>query len=194
LLDSQTRLDLARRLHDGLAQDLALLGYRLDEVIGDPRLDQHLRDSLRRIRIEFATMSTTFRDEIYRIRLLHRNDLVSQLGEILVKHKCELDLDYPALNEMAEDALTHCLVEIARNSARHGNSTEFSITWQISDGALELICRENGSGQMKEKERSFGLVGIREWLNSIGASSEFTRNNDETLIRLTIPEFSRLAL
>ena len=34
------RVRLARELHDGLAQELAAVGYRLDQVIGDIQLER----------------------------------------------------------------------------------------------------------------------------------------------------------
>ena len=44
------RSRLARELHDGLAQELASLGYRLDQIIGDSNLDNKNRYFLRELR------------------------------------------------------------------------------------------------------------------------------------------------
>jgi signal transduction histidine kinase len=45
------RTRLARELHDGLAQELAAFGYRLDQVIGDENLGNSNRASLRELRL-----------------------------------------------------------------------------------------------------------------------------------------------
>jgi len=37
------RSRLARELHDGLAQELASVGYQLDQLVGDPTLDNKNR-------------------------------------------------------------------------------------------------------------------------------------------------------
>ncbi|NBY82967.1 MAG: histidine kinase, partial [Actinobacteria bacterium] len=44
------RSRLARELHDGLAQELAAVGYQLDQVVGDPALDNKNRRIIRDIR------------------------------------------------------------------------------------------------------------------------------------------------
>lgn len=193
LLDSQTRLDLARRLHDGLAQDLALLGYRLDEVIGDPLLEQGLRDALRQIRLEFAAITTAFRDEIYRIRQLNRSDLSDQLAPILGVINRDVDLDYPELNESAEDAIAQSLLEIARNCAHHSGASQFTLRWRLMDRDLIIECTDDGSGEFSIKERSFGLRGITERLSAIGSTIEFLPHENGTRIVMNIPNYNRLA-
>ena len=46
------RTRLARELHDGLAQELAAFGYRLDQVIGDENLGNSNRAQAVSIAIE----------------------------------------------------------------------------------------------------------------------------------------------
>ena len=48
------RSRLARELHDGLAQELASLGYRLDQIIGSNNLDNINRTPLRQIRFSIS--------------------------------------------------------------------------------------------------------------------------------------------
>ncbi len=184
--DSQTRLDLARRLHDGLAQELARLGYRLDEVIGDPVLAQSHRDALRAVRLEFTSISQHFRDEIYRIRLLDREEIRHQMPDILAKINHSLDLDFPPLISRAEDALGHCLIEIARNCAEHAGSNKFTLSWLMDKGKLVVRCTDDGTGLIGAKERSFGLLGIHEWLASIDSVAEIESSKAGTTIMLTI--------
>ncbi|MFZ9342421.1 MAG: hypothetical protein ACO24P_02310, partial [Candidatus Nanopelagicaceae bacterium] len=52
--ESTLRLDLARRLHETLAQDLAVIGYQLDEIIGDANLGKKHRIALRKIRFSIS--------------------------------------------------------------------------------------------------------------------------------------------
>jgi signal transduction histidine kinase len=48
------RSRLARELHDGLAQELASVGYQLDQLVGDPTLDNKNRRVIRDIRFSLS--------------------------------------------------------------------------------------------------------------------------------------------
>jgi len=50
------RTRLARELHDGLAQELAAFGYRLDQVIGDENLGSENRSTLRDLRLTLSAI------------------------------------------------------------------------------------------------------------------------------------------
>ena len=188
--DSQTRLDLARRLHDGLAQDLSLLGYSLDEIIGDPRLEQELRDSLRVLRLKYSSIAEDFRDELYRIRAFDREQLKAELPHLLRGLSHELDLDYPALHSELEDAVGHCLLELARNCIAHAHATNFTISWFQNEKYLVINAMDNGSGGLSSKRYSFGVRGLSEWLSPFGGTVEFTSDESGTKIALTIPKAS----
>jgi len=62
------RARIARELHDGLAQELASLGYRLDQIIGDSNLDNRNRYSLRELRFTLTGVINQIRDEIFELR------------------------------------------------------------------------------------------------------------------------------
>jgi signal transduction histidine kinase len=62
------RTRLARELHDGLAQELAAFGYRLDQVIGDENLGNSNSSTLRELRRCLSSMINQVRDEIYELR------------------------------------------------------------------------------------------------------------------------------
>ena len=62
------RSRLARELHDGLAQDLAAIGYKLDSVIGKENLEQTALNDLRRLRSTITALIEQVRNEIYELR------------------------------------------------------------------------------------------------------------------------------
>lgn len=186
LPETPSHLNLARRLHDGLAQELTSLGYRLDEIIGDSTLNQDVRDALRKIRLEFSSLSINFRDEIYRIRLMDRRFLREELAMALSEIEYSINLDYPPLTPEAEDVVGHSLLEIVRNSLQHSGATTVEISWKISKATLEISARDNGRGGVFEKERSFGIRGIQEWLGSINASHFLESDDSGTSIKILI--------
>ena len=62
------RSRLARELHDGLAQELAAIGYKLDSVIGKENLEQSARSDLRKLRSTITALIEQVRNEIYELR------------------------------------------------------------------------------------------------------------------------------
>jgi len=88
------RSRLARELHDGLAQELAAVGYQLDQVVGDPSLDNNNRRVIREIRSTLSGVIKQVRDEIFELR----NDssksstlqISEQVGSILENSNIEL--------------------------------------------------------------------------------------------------------
>ena len=70
------RLDLARELHDGIAQDLVALGYSLDLLLADESLTKRARLDIRASRLQVDDLAQKVRKEIYKLR----NSLDSNLG------------------------------------------------------------------------------------------------------------------
>ena len=101
--ESTLRLDLARRLHETLAQDLAVIGYQLDEIIGDATLDKKHRRALRKIRFALSETTKSFRDRIYQLKLTSRQQLFKQVVEVLGEIKLEADFDYPEFEPTVEE-------------------------------------------------------------------------------------------
>lgn len=170
LPDKSERVELARRLHDGLAQELVAIGYNLDALIADVQLQPRLRSELRQIRLQVIEINRGFRDEIY---LLRRRRLAELPAEIAASFKdAHLEIALPALPlaPEIEDALFRALLEIARNSARHSGCTHFSISTFESAEEITIQASDDGNGRLSHRQRSFGLASISEPLESIGAN------------------------
>jgi len=87
------RTRLARELHDGLAQELAAFGYRLDSVIGDDNLDSKNRSTLRELRLSLSAIINQVRDEIYALRSEIRKSFYQQVSE-QIQCKTSLQMQY----------------------------------------------------------------------------------------------------
>ena len=172
LPNSTERLDLARRLHDGLAQELAALGYAMDSLIADPRLAQELRAEMRSLRLRLIAINANFRDEIYLLRHFNFDSLSRACDDLFGAIDLRINLPKAQLAPAAEDALARALLEIARNSAKHSGCAQFSIESQIHNNLLEIVASDNGIGAISTRERSFGLASITEHLTKIGAGVE----------------------
>ncbi|MFM8405316.1 MAG: hypothetical protein ACKOAA_05545, partial [Actinomycetota bacterium] len=124
---AQDRLALATKLHETVAQDLALLGYRVDELIADTSLSRHQRSALREIRISIIEVNKRFRDAIYLSKPSNRAVLEEKIGQILEGRFLDIDLSFPLLKDREEVLLGEALMEMARNTARHANAKTFHI-------------------------------------------------------------------
>jgi len=76
------RSRLARELHDGLAQELAAVGYQLDQVVGDPSLDNNNRRVIREIRSTLSGVIKQVRDEIFELRNDSSKSSTLQISEL----------------------------------------------------------------------------------------------------------------
>jgi signal transduction histidine kinase len=168
--ESTLRLDLARRLHETLAQDLAVIGYKLDEIIGEADLDKKHRIALRKIRFALSETTKSFRDQIYRLRLTSREQLIRQVVEILGEINLEADFTYPEFNQVVEEGLSQVILELARNTARHSKATHFYLSFKQMEESIEFDIGDNGIGGVKPKDFRFGLASIDELLTQISSS------------------------
>jgi signal transduction histidine kinase len=75
---AQERARLAREIHDGVAQELAGLGYRLDDLATASGLAPHERGEVRQIRLALSEALHRLRRSIFDLR----NDEIDFLREL----------------------------------------------------------------------------------------------------------------
>lgn len=166
------RLELARRLHDGPAQKLIALGYRLDAIIGEPDLSSIHRGELREIRLDLIDLTENFRDELYLISTRNLACLRSELPEILPSFIIDLNLPTDALHPEVENSLTTLILEIARNAAKHSSGRKFWVHIESSANSIQLRVGDDGEAKISIKERSLGLKLINAQVQTLGGEIE----------------------
>lgn len=164
------RLELARRLHDGPAQQIVALGLSLDELISDPSLEGPTRNQLRKIRLDLLLLSRSLRDEIYLLRTKSLFELEVILKDILGEIRVDINLPNLSLNQEIEDAIVRAISEIARNSARHSNCDQFSVKSVFSNNLLVIEVSDNGVGEITHSDRNFGIRSITEAIEKVDGS------------------------
>ncbi|NCV43804.1 MAG: hypothetical protein EBW15_03215 [Actinobacteria bacterium] len=170
--EENNRLELARRLHDGPAQKLIALGYRLDSLIGESGLAAKYRGELREIRLDLIELTEDLRDELYLISLRNLASLRVELPEILTDF--EINLVLPTIEERPEleNSLATLVLEIARNAAKHSTGKRFWVHIQSCVDLVRLQVGDNGSWKVSIKERSFGLRLINAQVQKLGGEIE----------------------
>lgn len=163
---SAERARIARELHDGIAQDLAAIGYALDSEIGRSDTNINSRKSLREIRQKITELNHKVRAEIYRLRSEIGIDSNASLLALLTS----LPIDFTIEGSLPESELGielfKALQELIRNCIEHGHATHIAI--DILPQKIEL--KNNGEStraQESETESGFGLIGIAERLAGI---------------------------
>lgn len=185
--EKSERLDLARRLHDGPAQELMALGFEVDSLIGEPTLAPSHRSRLRELRLAITRISESFRDEIYLLRRTNLAELPFRLRAILPERELELSLPLDLFKAEVEDVLSLVIQEIARNSFRHSCATSFKIDHEIIGGEVQIRVSENGTGEITLRERSFGLRMISEAIEALGGSVQWQSDSSGSVFIIRIP-------
>jgi signal transduction histidine kinase len=181
------RTRIARELHDGLAQELASLGYRLDQIIGDSNLDNKNRYSLRELRFTLTGLINQVRDEIFELRTNSSKGFKQQLDDQISVLLSGSDIDYEIVGDAEIESnkrfeLIRAVREIIINARRHSGCSQIALN--LSDE--KIVITDNGSGGVTEKANSYGLTGVQERLTQIGAllSSESNSTGTKMIIQL----------
>jgi signal transduction histidine kinase len=135
---NQRRVTLAQELHDGIAQDLAGLGYSIDSLIADTQ-DMKSKDSLRTMRFTITELIEKVRQEIHQLR--SAPDLLSE--------NTQKDLHFE---------LQRVVSEVLRNISEHSGAS--TVTIEISDNGVGGAQKKEGSfGLIGIQERITELNG-----------------------------------
>ena len=135
---SNERVTLAQELHDGIAQDLVVLGFSIDRAISLCH-EAELKDSLRQIRFTITELIEKVRLQMHELR--SSEPLVVPDGQV---------------NTMFETL--RVVQEVLRNIEKHSGATYFDI--QITDnGSGEVASKEGSFGLEGLQERVSKLNG-----------------------------------
>lgn len=163
------RSRLARELHDGLAQELAAIGYKLDSVIGKENIDQIARKDLRVLRSTITALIEQVRNEIYELRNNSNRSFAeaikSQLETLLSGSEISFTLQGECeISKNDHYELIRCIRELILNSISHSNCMNIHIT--LSDKSITYV--DDGQFNKTPTNLSFGLIGISERLARFG--------------------------
>ena len=181
------RTRLARELHDGLAQELASLGYRLDQIIGSNNLDNINRTPLRQIRFSISGLINQVRDEIFELRTNESRSIKEQLDQQLSTILSHTDITYEIDGEVEVKSdqrfeLLRAVRELIINAMRHANCSVIKI--KLTTNLIQI--EDDGNGGALEKQHSYGLLGVKERLEGIGALIEIKSGSTGSIILITL--------
>ena len=180
-MNSRGTNQIARQIHDGIAQDLVALGYSIDQSLGAPELPTSTRAELRTLRFEVSQLIEKVRREILNLR-----STAPDLGEQAIAI-CGYRLGKVELATPLCQSLDPIAVELLRNAAEHSGASVINLR-SYSDQAHTVIeVSDNGIGGVEMKADRFGLVGITEAVAELAGKVEFINLTPGLLIRVSIP-------
>ncbi|MEO5961309.1 MAG: PAS domain-containing sensor histidine kinase, partial [Opitutaceae bacterium] len=188
----QERTNIAREIHDILAQELTRL--KIDLVwlakrLGRP-VDESIRPDLVARIADAAAQADTAISTVQRIATELRPVILDSLGlpaavewqaeDFGRRTGCTCTATAPqgesTLTRERATAVFRILQESLTNIARHARATVVDVHLVEADGTVTLTVRDNGRG-ISEAEiadpRSIGLIGMRERVDAFGGTIEF---------------------
>ena len=191
---AQERARLAREIHDGVAQDLAGLGYRLDDLATASGIAPSERGQIREIRIALSETLNRLRYSIFDLRNPDF-DLLTQVRGFLIgvesvgiNVSAEFSCDTSSLDPMVARELRFIAVEALSNVVRHSNATGLEFALVDREDFLQMTITDNGIGNAGIKEFSYGLATMNERAHLIGATCTIeSPSSGGTIINVEAP-------
>lgn len=178
LVTTDERQRLAREIHDGIAQEIASLGYVVDEIAAKSE-DDDLIDSLRQLRADLSRVVNELRLSIFDLRtgVGQSAGLGSALSDYVRKvgarstFTVHLTLDEAPtrLSPRMEMELFRIAQEAITNSRKHSGAENLWVDCRVRPPHAELRIRDDGAGLGSSRDDSYGLRIMRERADQIGA-------------------------
>ena len=182
----EERKRIARDIHDDLGQELASI--KLEIALALRELPENAGAARGRLDNVEALVDSSIRS-VKRIITELRPHVLDDLGLTAAVEWQTAEFQrrtglpvavsvYPGeiiLDAERSTALFRILQEGLANVARHAGATRVSVSLTEIDGVIEFELRDNGCGITPEQindPRSFGLIGIRERVRTLGGTSE----------------------
>ena len=177
----EERHRLAREIHDGVAQEIASLGYVVDEIHAQAQTDEQ-RESLRILRSELTRVVGELRHSIFDLR----SDISPSagIGSVLSDYVREvgtrsgitvhltLDESPVRLRSEVETELLRIAQEAITNARKHSGADNLWVDCRILPPFARVTVTDDGNGLVESREGSYGLKIMRERAQRIDARLE----------------------
>jgi signal transduction histidine kinase len=201
LATTEERRRVAREIHDGIAQELAVLGYTVDEMSAGSTGDlPDLAGSLRSLRGEITRIITELRLSIFDLR----TDLGSgvSLNAVLAEHAravgsqsgltvhLELAETPGRLRVETETELLRIAQEAISNARRHAGAENLWVSCRVDPPQAVLRVSDDGRGLGPGRHDSYGFDIMAERASRIGGKLTIgPRTGGGTVVEVTtVPE------
>ncbi|MCW2791178.1 MAG: ATP-binding region, ATPase domain protein [Nocardioides sp.] len=177
------RRRLAREMHDGVAQDIASLGYLVDALAAQPASGEQaeriaaLRDRITAVVAEVRRSVVTLRTNVGTSESLGAaiGSIARNLTEVSgVPIHVTLDERATRLRPEVEDELFRIAQEAMTNAVRHARAGSIDVNCQVHAPDAVITVTDDGRGLQPARTDSHGLQIMRERAALIGAELTIT--------------------
>lgn len=180
------RMRLAREIHDGIAQDMASVGYLLDDIASDA--PPEIADRLAGLRHHLGGLVGELRLSIFDLRAgvdetvgLARTigDYVTRVGQQtgLVVH-VTTDESPHRLPVATEVELLRIVQEAVTNVRKHARATNLWLAVSVDPPRAHVTVKDDGHGLGRRRPESMGITGMKERARRIGADLTVRNRTD----------------
>lgn len=169
---------LAREMHDGVAQDIASLGYIIDALAARPADEQQAK-ALAMLRERVTKVVAEVRQSVMNLRTsIGENESLGGAISSVARHLSEssgipirvrLDEQPTRLRPEVEAELFRIAQEAINNAVKHARATAIDVRCQVYAPEAIITITDNGVGLQSARSDSHGLKIMRERARLIGA-------------------------
>jgi PAS domain S-box-containing protein len=207
-MQDQERRRIARDLHDGLGQELAVAKMVLDRMLlqkpANPQDDSWSQASSI---VDRAIQQVRTMSHLLHPPLLDEVGLLSALSwyvEGLTKRSgidTSLEVqppDFPRLASEVETAVFRIVQEALTNVFRHSGARKVGVSLTQKNGVIVVAVRDDGKGvgkkvvDLEPGAVGVGIGGMKQRAKEFGGELRLTNVNPGTLVELTLPSTSVL--
>lgn len=188
------RQRLAREMHDGVAQDIASLGYLVDAIAARPA-DEQQSKQLAALRERVTSVVAEVRRSVMNLRTsIGENESLGAAISAVARHLSEasgipvrvrLDEQPTRLRPEVEAELFRITQEAINNAVKHARATAIDVQCQVYAPEARITITDNGVGLQHGRSDSHGLKIMRERAKLVGAKLA-VKNNASRGLTVTV--------
>jgi signal transduction histidine kinase len=186
LATADERQRLAREIHDGIAQEVASLGYVVDDLAATSS-DPAVAEGLHGLRRELSRVVADLRLSIFDLRsdVSPTNGLGAALSDYVRQVGAKSDLtvhltldEAPTrLTPAVEGELLRIAQEAVTNARKHSSADNLWVDFWTDPPRARLVVRDDGTGISGGRDDSYGISIMRERAQRIDATLDIVTDS-----------------